>query len=93
MECGSSRIPNWNPSRERCTMLAMSKKKQPDRHKKPRKSLQLPADWYAFAELLAGDSKMPVTWYVIDLLHKAAEGSGRAGMPPLPWKSSSDQPK
>lgn len=69
-------------------MLAMGeKKKQPDRHKKPRKSLQLPADWYAFAEGLAEDQKQPLTWFLIDLLQRAGEAAGKKGMPPLPWKA------
>lgn len=65
-------------------MLLMAKK-NPDRHKKPRKGIQMPQEWYEVAEGLAADRQMPVLWMMIDMLQKAASAAGRADLPDVPW--------
>lgn len=71
-------------------MPVMAENKKQDRHKQARKALQLPEAWYAVAESLAEDSKMPVSWYVIDLLLKAAQDAKKADLPAVPWKTSGE---
>jgi hypothetical protein len=68
-------------------MLLMSKKKQADRHKKPRKAVQMPEEWYTVAEELAAEQKMPLLWLLIDLLNKAGETAGKKDLPALPWSA------
>lgn len=67
-------------------MRCMKKKRQSGKHTTPRRTVQLPLDWLAVAQEIAGDRQMPVMWYLIDLLKRDAEATGRPNLPAPPWR-------
>ena len=69
------------------TMPGMAKKKKPSggTHKTPRKPVQLPEDWLTVAQEMASERMTPASWFIVELIRREAEASGRKGLPPVPW--------
>lgn len=61
------------------------------KHKTLRKPVVLTAEWHAIAEELAAEQKMPVAWYVTDLLRAEAELKGIPDLPVLPWATDKER--
>lgn len=72
------------------TPVGMGRKKSEsggENRKTPRINAGIPAEWHALMRRLAGQAKMPVVWWLIDLTAKEA---AKAKVPPtdvpaLPW--------
>lgn len=77
------------------TIARMANKKKPSsgRHKKPRRPVQFPMDWYAIAQQLAKKRPMPTVWYLVELVKKDAEQNGIEVLPTPPWDEPGDAAK
>lgn len=75
----------------RNTPEGMGRKKSADssgeNRKTPRINAGIPAEWHALMRRLAGQAKMPVVWWLIDLTAKEAAKAKvpDAEIPNLPW--------
>lgn len=69
------------------------KKPAGGKHKKPRRPVQFPSNWYAVAQRLAKKRPMPTVWYLVELVKKDAEANGEKDLPPPPWdEANGDKP-
>lgn len=72
-------------------MVRMEKKKrrgrppEKDRHKTPRKPMQLPVPWIDVAKQIARNRPMPAVWLVVRLIADEAARQGITDLPPFPW--------
>lgn len=64
----------------------MAKKKTGGEHVTPRKSIQMPMEWYKLAFKLASKKKQPILWYLMSRLASDADTEA-IERPPLPWEA------
>jgi hypothetical protein len=60
------------------------------RHKTARKMIGLPEPWFDVAAALAKQDQerpMPVVWYLVKLIERAAKDGGISELPPPPWET------
>lgn len=68
-------------------MVGMSAKKpkKSGKHATPRRGVQFPIDWLAYAKRVAAREKRPVVWLLIELLKERGDKLGVPEPPPPPW--------
>ena len=71
-------------------LTGMAKKKRPSgKHKTRRVSVQLPEPWLKAAREQAAKGPTPTVWYLVSLIKRDLEQSGRTDIPVAPWEEDS----